>query len=94
MGIFRPWQESWSLVRFCPWYTPNSDGTDGTSWISKVSALAIDPNDSEIWYVGAGKHTRGQMWGTDSLMKDATSANPRGGFARSVRYDLENFRWG
>ena len=70
--------KSWSLVLNCPWYASSSDGSDGTSWISKVSAIAIDPNHSETWYVGAGKHTRGQFWPSDSLMKDATAANPHG----------------
>jgi len=70
--------KSWSLVLNCPWYTSSSDGSDGTNWVSKISAIGIDPNNSEGWYVGAGKHTRGQNWPTDSNIRTATAANPRG----------------
>ncbi|QBG48084.1 hypothetical protein EGM51_12005 [Verrucomicrobia bacterium S94] len=68
--------QSWAIVLNCPWYELDSDGTDRSSWKSKVSAVTIDPGDHNVWYVGAGNHRHGQLW--SSSMKEATAANPQG----------------
>ena len=67
---------NWSIVNNCPWYVVDTDGSDREGWRSKVSALALDPTDDNIWYVGAGFHPRGQERFSSS--KDANRANPRG----------------
>ncbi len=68
---------SWTNIKHCPWYDNDGDGNDTRSWYRKVSAVALDPTDDDIWYVGAGNHCRGQghLWGS---MKEANAANPRG----------------
>ncbi|MFI3320769.1 MAG: Ig-like domain-containing protein [Rikenellaceae bacterium] len=53
---------NWERVLFCPWYKANPDGTERESWIKKVAALAIDPNDAKTWYVAGGSNSRGQEW--------------------------------
>ena len=68
---------TWQNIKFCPWYDNDSEGNDTRSWYRKVSAVALDPNDDNTWYVGAGNFCRGQqqLWGST---KNATAANPRG----------------
>ncbi|WP_066631483.1 VPS10 domain-containing protein [Labilibacter marinus] len=69
---------SWTVINNCPWYTHKDvDGSEGRSWYRKVSAVAIDPNNDDTWYVGAGNFCRGQqqLWSTVS---NPTYANPRG----------------
>ncbi|MGQ1783702.1 MULTISPECIES: VPS10 domain-containing protein [unclassified Saccharicrinis] len=69
---------SWQVIKDCPWYTHmDTDGNEGRSWYRKISAVAIDPQDDNTWYVGAGNFCRGQqqLWSTVS---SPTYANPRG----------------
>ncbi|WP_111708255.1 VPS10 domain-containing protein [Lutibacter citreus] len=67
---------TWQLVKNCPWYKPDVDGSDKDGWRKKVASLAIDPNDDEIWFVGGGENVRGQDW--LSSYKDVTTKNTHG----------------
>lgn len=69
---------SWTEINNCPWYTHKSqNGSEGRSWYRKVSAVAMDPNNDNIWYVGAGNFCRGQqhLWST---VNNPTASSPRG----------------
>ncbi|MDV7185906.1 Ig-like domain-containing protein [Lutibacter sp. TH_r2] len=68
--------KNWQLVKNCPWYKPEIDGSDKDGWRKKVAALNIDPTNENIWFVAGGENVRGQDW--LSSYKDVTSANPRG----------------
>ncbi len=68
---------NWSIVQNCPWYTFSADGSDGDGWRSKTSALAIDPTDENIWYVGAGTFPRG-FYAFSAIAGKTTEANPLG----------------
>ncbi|MFY0626706.1 MAG: T9SS type A sorting domain-containing protein [Reichenbachiella sp.] len=70
--------KSWQNVKNCPWYHNDSEGNDTRSWYTKVSALAIDPNNDQVWYVGGGAHPRGQQHLAWNSMTKANAANPRG----------------
>lgn len=71
---------TWRLVHNAPWYDSQEDGSDKTSWISKVAAITIDPNDKNIWYVAGGSNVRGED--SISSMTGSNAENPR-----SVRSD-------
>lgn len=69
---------SWQAINNCPWYTHmDPKGSEGRSWYRKISSVAIDPQDNNTWYVGAGNFCRGQqqLWSTVS---SPTYDNPRG----------------
>jgi len=68
--------KTWTNIPNCPWYWKDSDGFDRSGWKSKVGSLAIDPNDTNIWFVGGGKNVRGQTW--TSCYRNATAAAPHG----------------
>lgn len=67
---------NWERVLNCPWYKKNPDGTEAQSWMRKVASLAIDPNDTNTWYVGGGQNVRGQNW--LSCYATITEKQPRG----------------
>ncbi|MFR9650833.1 MAG: Ig-like domain-containing protein [Rikenellaceae bacterium] len=67
---------SWEKVTNCPWYKLNEEGLDTDSWRRKVASLAIDPTDSDVWYVGGGANVSKQNW--LSSLERITEANPRG----------------
>ena len=68
--------KNWELVKNCPWYSVDIDGSDKDGWRKKVGSLGIDPKDDKVWFVGGGSNVRGQDW--LSSYKDVTSENPRG----------------
>ena len=72
--------KSWQPVKNCPWYEPQDDGLDRSSWHSKVGGLGIDPSDKNIWFVGGGKFVRGDV--SFSCFKNPTLAQP---FETNVR---------
>ncbi|AXT53519.1 T9SS C-terminal target domain-containing protein [Aquimarina sp. BL5] len=67
---------NWTIVQNAPWYNADTDGSDGLGFISKVSSIAIDPNDDNTWYVGTGGHIRGESRFT--TQSNVNAANPRG----------------
>ncbi|KZS38943.1 hypothetical protein AWE51_15295 [Aquimarina aggregata] len=67
---------NWSIVPNAPWYDNDTDGSDRLGFLSKVSAIAIDPTNANTWYVGEGGHIRGEQRFT--TQSDVTAANPRG----------------
>ena len=67
---------TWQLVRNCPWYVNDGTGDDKEGWKKKISAVGIDPNDSQVWYVGGGSFVRGQEW--KSCYQTVTLAKPHG----------------
>lgn len=71
--------KSWQIVLDCPWYdTHNGVRNDSRSWFKKVSALAIDPNDDDTWYIGGGAYPRTQQQQGWFSLNNATASNPRG----------------
>ena len=54
--------KNWQKIKYCPWYVYKGDGYDKESWKKKISAVAIDPNDKDVWYVSGGSNVRGQEW--------------------------------
>ncbi|WPR73353.1 VPS10 domain-containing protein [Algoriphagus sp. NG3] len=66
----------WEVVKNCPWYNVGQDGEDTDRWKKKVASLAIDPTDSNKWFVGGGTNVRGQEW--LSCYKDLKASNPHG----------------
>lgn len=67
---------TWQLVKNCPWYVADSDGDDKEGWKKKISGIGIDPNNSDVWYVGGGIFVRGQEW--KSCYQTVTLASPHG----------------
>ncbi|WP_430933349.1 VPS10 domain-containing protein [Saccharicrinis sp. 156] len=67
---------TFSVVPNCAWYDKDTDGTDKSAWKKKVAAVAIDPNDADVWFVAGGSNVRGQDW--MSCYQDVTKDNPRG----------------
>ncbi|WP_066631409.1 VPS10 domain-containing protein [Labilibacter marinus] len=63
-------------VTNCAWYDNDSEGRDQQGWRKKVAAVAIDPNDADIWFVAGGSNVRGQDW--MSCYQDVNKDNPRG----------------
>lgn len=78
--------KTWTYMPNCPWYLPDSEGFDRQGWKKKVASLAIDPNDTDVWYVGGGSNVRGQEW--LSCYKTVTAAQPRG-----LSADFEGMLW-
>ncbi|WP_109829367.1 VPS10 domain-containing protein [Reichenbachiella versicolor] len=76
LWVSRDTARSFQLVLNCPWYKKDKDGSDKDSWRKKVAAVAIDPNQSDTWFVAGGGHVRGMDW--MSTMKSANAANPHG----------------
>ncbi|MEM6769931.1 MAG: hypothetical protein AAF597_05020, partial [Bacteroidota bacterium] len=70
---------SWQVVHNCPWYDTHGGVTDDSRhWFQKVSSVALDPSDANIWYVGAGNFPRGQQQLAWTSMPNPTAANPLG----------------
>ncbi|MDO6737787.1 VPS10 domain-containing protein [Wenyingzhuangia sp. 2_MG-2023] len=68
--------KNWEIVKYCPWYKVDNDGTDKESWRRKVAAVTIDPTNEKVWYVAGGGNVRQQDW--MSSLKDINAKNPRG----------------
>ncbi|MGY6650471.1 VPS10 domain-containing protein [Wenyingzhuangia sp. IMCC45574] len=68
--------KTWNIVKYCPWYKQDTDGTDKDGWRRKVAAVTIDPTNEKVWYVAGGGNVRQQDW--MSSLKEITAKNPRG----------------
>lgn len=66
----------WTIVKDCPWYHKQADGTDRMGWLKKVAAIGIDHNSNDTWYVAGGAFVRGQEW--LSSYKTVTAKAPHG----------------
>ncbi|PWJ58021.1 Ig-like protein group 2 [Dyadobacter jejuensis] len=77
---------SWTQIPNCPWYKADAEGIEMEGWRKKVAALALDPNNKNIWFVGGGANVRQQEW--LSSYHDATLKSPHGSTA-----DFEGKLW-
>ncbi|MDZ8119129.1 WD40/YVTN/BNR-like repeat-containing protein [Pontiella agarivorans] len=62
--------ETWSDFSSAPWYSY------GASYNTIVSCAAIDPQTTNVWFVGAGGHQRRQR--TFGTMSEVSEADPHG----------------
>ncbi len=67
---------TWQTIFNCPWYRTDADGDDIERWKKKISAVGIDPNNSDTWFIGGGSFVRGQEW--LSCYRTINAQNPRG----------------
>lgn len=79
LWVTRNLGKNWDVVTFCPWYKEDAEGRDTAAWLKKVAAVAIDPNDENVWFVAGGMNVRAQEWQSSNLQ--ATLQHPRGNTA-------------
>ena len=68
--------KNWTNITNCPWYNKDANGFDSQGWRKKVAALALDPNNKDIWFVAGGSNVRQQEW--LSCYQTITAASPHG----------------